>query len=140
VSGPAQLRLVEAPSASQRERLLWEKELLGIYVSGHPLDAFKDTLKKRGEIAKIKTDTKSGMPIVIGGIIEETRVLLTKNGEKMAFIKIADFSDSIEAVAFPKVYKEHGDKIVADTCVAVKGRYSLRNGTPSILIENMKVL
>lgn len=141
VSGPATLRLNDAPLASQRDRLLWEKELLGIYVSGHPLDKYRDELKKRGEIIKLKSGTtKEGMMVVFGGIIEETRSLLTKNGEKMAFVKIADFTDSIEGVVFPKVFKDHSDKLVADVCVAIKGKFSTRNGTPSILIENMKVL
>lgn len=139
-SGPTPLKLDDAPPINSRERLRWEKELLGIYVSGHPLDEYKHVLEKRGDIKKVKSSTKQGMPVVIAGIIEESRALLTKNGEKMAFLKIADFSDSIEAVVFPKVFKDHGDKLLPDTCVAVKGKFSMRNDTPSILIENMKAL
>ena len=76
--------------------------------------------------------------IVLGGIIEEIRNIMTKKGDKMVFIKLADLSDSIEAVAFPKTFEKYKDILVADTCIAVKGRISERNGNMGILAEIIK--
>jgi DNA polymerase-3 subunit alpha len=139
-SGPSPLTLTPSPEASSKDRLAWEKELLGIYVSGHPLDTYAEILKKRDSIKKMKEETHAGVQIVVAGIIEEAKVLLTKNGEKMAFLKVADFSDFIEAVIFPKIYKDHSTSLVAESCVALKGKFSKRNGTLSMIVEAVKQL
>ncbi len=127
------------PQATQAEKLLWEKELLGLYISGHPLDRIREKLEKRDiNIKKIKEELKNGMPITIAGIIESSRPVITKNNDRMAFLKIADFTDSIEAVVFPSLYKEHADILVAEKCIALSGKVSLRNGEKSIIIEAIK--
>ncbi|HUQ30169.1 MAG TPA: OB-fold nucleic acid binding domain-containing protein, partial [Candidatus Paceibacterota bacterium] len=124
-----------------KDKLEWEKELLGIYVSGHPLDAHEATLAKaKLTISQIKEDPQPGMPIILPVLVAEVRTLLTKNGEKMAFIKFEDKTESIEAVVFPKLYKEHGLAVTAGTCMLVKGNVSNRNGELSLSIENLKPL
>lgn len=132
--------LADAPPASQKEKLLWEKELLGLYVSGHPLDAFREKLEKRSTIRKIKEELRSGMQTVISGIVEEAKPILTKGGENMAFLKIADLSDSVEVVIFPKIYSAHSDLFQPEQCISIKGRLSGRNGTTSIIAEAVKAL
>jgi DNA polymerase-3 subunit alpha len=75
-------KLKDAPPATQAEKLSWEKELLGLYVSGHPLDRLKEKLESRDmNIRKIKEDGKNGMPVVIAGIIETAKQVVTKNNE-----------------------------------------------------------
>ncbi len=58
----------------------------------------------------------------------------------MLFVKLSDYSSSIEAVVFPKLYKEFESVFTPDNCIAIKGRYSMRNGTPSIVMEKVKAL
>ncbi len=124
-----------------KDKLDWEKELLGIYVSGHPLDAHTEKTAKAGiSIAEIKNDPKAGMTVILPVLVDDVRPLLTKKGEKMAFLKFSDKSDSIEGVIFPKTFKERGDVIVAGTCLLVKATVSVRNGETSLSLENLKEL
>ncbi len=132
-------KLQNAPIVNQTEKLLWEKELLGLYISGHPLDRLRDKLEKREvNIKKIKESIGNGMPVTIAGIIETARQVITKNNERMVFLKIADLTDSIEAVVFPKLFKDTIDILVPEKCIALSGKVSLRNGEKSIIIEAVK--
>ena len=115
-------KLSPAPAASQADKLLWEKELLGLYVSGHPLDKFKSVLEKRDiTIAKVKTEMKEGMIAVIGGIIEEAKPIITKKNDQMMFVRLADLTGTIEVVVFPRVFEEFKKFLVAEKCVAIRG-------------------
>jgi DNA polymerase-3 subunit alpha len=137
----ASYTLKPAPAAKESEKLLWEKELLGLYVSGHPLNAYREKIEKSGvNIKKIKEELGKGMPVTFAGIIEEVKVVITKNNDRMAFIRIADFTGAIEAVVFPKNFRELGDKLVVDTIAAFKGSVSERKEEKSVLIEGMKIL
>jgi DNA polymerase-3 subunit alpha len=123
------------------DKLLWEKELLGIYVSGHPLDSHTDKIAKAGtSIGAIKADPMPGVTVILPVLVQEIRTILTKSGEKMAFVKFEDKSASIEGVIFPKIYKERGAAVAVGTCVLVKAAVSNRNGELSLAIENVKAL
>jgi len=137
----ADISLESAPAATQQEKLNWERELLGLYVSGHPLDRLKEKLaKQNNNIAKLKEQFKNGETVVLAGLIEELKEINTKSGETMAFAKIADYTGSIEAVAFPRIRNEYKTMLVVENLVAVKGKMSNRNGVASIIIEKIKVL
>ena len=132
-------KLKPGPEATQAEKLLWEKELLGLYISGHPLDRIRKKLESRDmNIKKIKEKIGNGIQVTIAGIIETARQVITKNNERMAFLKISDLTGSIEAVAFPSIFKESIDILVAEKCIALSGKVSLRNGEKSIIIEAVK--
>ena len=134
-----EFKMKSAPEASQKEKLVWEKELLGLYISGHPLDRIREKLEKRDvNIKKIKEEIGNGMPVTIAGIIESARQVVTKNNERMAFLKIADLSDSIEAVAFPSIFSKSIEIFVPEKCIALTGKVSVRNGEKSIIIEGVK--
>ena len=134
-----EIHLEPAPKSNPADKLVWEKELLGLYISGHPLDSFKRKLEdKKNDIKKIKETAKEKDSVVLGGIIEEIRAVTTKNGDRMIFLKLADLSDSIEAVAFPKVYEEFRDILIQESCIVVKGAFSTRNSGKSILIDKVK--
>ena len=136
---PPSFKLKAGEKATQAEKLLWEKELLGLYISGHPLDRLRDKLESRKmNIRKIKEEMGNGMQITIAGIIETSRQVVTKNNERMAFLKIGDLTDSIEAVAFPSIFKESIDILVPEKCIALSGKVSNRNGEKSIIIEAVK--
>ena len=136
----SELTLDEAKAASTAEKLQWEKELLGVFVSGHPLDKFAEELKKRPSITDIKKDDRNGIPIITAGMIENVRELLTKKGDRMAFIQLSDQQDAIEMTAFPETYQQIKDLLNVGTCVAVKGRLQIRNDEPTILLERLKTL
>ncbi len=137
----ATLKLAPVPAAPMTDRLAWEKELLGLYVSGHPLDKYRDILEKRDvNVKKIREEGKEGAIVVVAGIIEEMRPIATKKGEPMVFMKIADLSGSMEAVVFPRTLVEFKSLIVLEKCVAIKGKVSHRNGEVSLLVEKVKAL
>ena len=134
-------RLRPTASADKREMLAWEKDLLGLYVSGHPLDEHRAKLEKAGANIKATTeDGREGMVTIIAGMIEEHKPIITKKGDHMAFLKIADFTGGIEVVVFPKTLAEYKDLVVIDKCVAIKGRFSRRNDQPSLVAEKIKIL
>ena len=132
------LKLEKVPEATMTEKLAWEKELLGLYISGHPLDLYQEKVKTIGQIAKAKETLKAGVTTIICGVIETVRVIKTKNDSEMAFLKITDKSGSMEAVTFPQTYEKYKDILVADTCIAIKGKVSERNGAMSVLAEIIK--
>lgn len=141
VETTAHLTLPDAPSVSMSQRLRWEKELLGLYISGHPLDPFIEILKKQKfDINGTKESMPEGVTTVIGGLLESVQTILTKNGERMAFGKLADHSGAVEVVAFPRVLKEHGQVFLPDQCILVKGKMSTRGGEKSFVAEAVKAL
>lgn len=135
------LSLESVEPTTTAEKLSWEKELLGLYVSGHPLDRHRDKLKKFSkDIHELKESISAGMPTVLAGIVEESKPILTKSGEKMAFVRISDFGESIETVVFPRVFSEFHELLQPEQCIAIKGRMSNRGGEKSIIVEAVKAL
>ncbi|MDQ5971105.1 MAG: polymerase subunit alpha [Patescibacteria group bacterium] len=133
------LTLIPLDPATQTEKLMWERELLGLYVSGHPLDIYKEKIAKFGTvIKKIRDESENGMPVTVACIIDSVRPIMTKKNDRMAFIKISDFTGTIEAVVFSKLFETQKDLLVADTIIAISGKVTLRNGEKSLVIENLK--
>ncbi|MFM7089041.1 MAG: OB-fold nucleic acid binding domain-containing protein, partial [Candidatus Paceibacterota bacterium] len=96
-----EFRLRETAEATQVEKLAWEKELLGLYISGHPLDRLRDKLKDKPQnIKKIREELGNGHPVTIGGMIATVKPIITKKNDRMAFLTIEDLTGSMEAVIF----------------------------------------
>ncbi|MDD5068839.1 MAG: DNA polymerase III subunit alpha, partial [Candidatus Pacebacteria bacterium] len=134
------LTLKSMPPAEQKDKLAWEKELLGLYVSGHPLDNFKEKLAGKISIQKIKETMKEGMMTVVSGIVEEVKPIQTKKGDQMAFIKLSDMSGTMEVVVFARTLAEFKAFLLPEACIAIKGKVSMRNGEFSLLSEAVKKL
>ncbi|NQV93422.1 DNA polymerase III subunit alpha, partial [Candidatus Kaiserbacteria bacterium] len=135
------LTLPKAEPIDVSQKLAWEKELLGLYVSGHPLEKFKDILEKQNrDIQKAKEELREGMPVVVYGIVEEMKPIVTKKGDHMAFLRLADFSGNVETVIFPKLYAKHKDILQSENCIGIKGHISKRNGEISIIADAVKAL
>ena len=177
------LKLAEVPPAADIEKLTWERELLGLYLSGHPLDRYREAIlkqkmniekikaseekkpeeklpEKNGDGADVKTEikkpkikepykpyvrgaapvTKPEDVIVFAAIVEDVRLITTKKGEPMLFVRLADFTGAIEAVVFPRVYVELKNLFVPEQCLAIKGKISERNGEKSIIVDRAKRL
>lgn len=145
-----EIRLEPVSPMSMQDRLGWEKELLGLYISGHPLDKYKAILEKQPlNILKVKAKAMKELEetqkvkedmIVIGAIVEEARVIMTKKNEPMAFLRMTDLTGSIEAVAFPRSYARFKSILVPDKCVAIKAKVSERNGEISLMVEGLMEL
>jgi DNA polymerase III subunit alpha len=133
------LALEQKPPVEKRERLTWEKELLGLYISGHPLEEYKEKIIKFGTlIKKLKEELKDGSAVTVACIIEDIRIVNTKRGDRMAFLKLSDYTDTIEAVVFSKLFENQKEILVKDNIIALQGKVSLRNGEKSIAIDNLK--
>jgi DNA polymerase-3 subunit alpha len=140
-AAPAEILLTKSSPVSLTDKLMWEKELLGIYVSGHPLDAHTEVTKKAVlTIANIKEEKQQGRLVILPLLVTTVRALLTKGGEKMAFVTVEDKTDSIETVIFPKLLKTHANVIVPGACLLVKAKVSIRNGETTLAIEELKPL
>jgi DNA polymerase-3 subunit alpha len=124
----AKLELAKAPVAySEREQLTWERELLGLYISAHPLDNY-DAFFAEQTIALTKlTPGIDGQRVTIGGLITTVRTIVTKNGKKMAFIGLEDKFGESEVIVFPNTYEELGDALTQDVVVKVTGKVSARD-------------
>ncbi len=134
------LRLLDAPIATQKDKLLWEKELLGLYISGHPLEAYKDKLRTLQINIEKLPDLREGDTAVIAGIVEEVRDVLTKGNERMVFMRLADLSGMIEVAIFPRILNEFRSFIQPEACIAIKGKVSKRKGETSFIAEKIKAL
>lgn len=119
-----------------RIRLNMEKEVLGIYVSGHPLSEYKDILEKRASIDTMSINSLKEEPEkllslnnteqIIGGIIVGKKVLSTKKNQIMAFLELEDLYGKMDIVAFPNELEKHSDLLKEDKIVLIKGRISVR--------------
>jgi len=135
------IKLEDAEPIDVKMRLAWEKELLGLYISGHPLEEFRQELEfRKTKIEDIKERARDNSSVTFCGIIEEVKEILTKKGERMAFVKMADLSDSIELVIFPDTYRRLASFFSLEQCVCVAGKFTRRNGEPSILVEKARFL
>lgn len=135
-------------------KLGWEKELLGLYVSGHPLDNYEDKILKTGNnikslIEKIPSSTQPNLKPwqkpkekkLLIAHIDSIKTIITKNGNnQMAFIGISDKTSTAEAVMFPETYKTLGKVIKEGSVVAFECTLSNRDGKKSFLIENAKII
>lgn len=138
-SETSKLSLVQGEPLKENEKLSFEKELLGLYISGHPLDKFKEKMEKKGvSILKVLENAKDGASQMIVGICEELKEIRTKKGDLMAFAKMADFDSSIEVVVFPKVYEDTKSLFNSEKTLAIEGKISIRDERISLLADKVR--
>jgi DNA polymerase-3 subunit alpha len=105
----------------------WEKEMLGLYVSTHPASLLTENIKKHLIPANNLANIEDGQIVKIGGIIADIKRILTKKDQKpMAFLRVDDWTDSLEIVIFPKIYSQYRDKLVDNMYAIIKGKVSRR--------------
>ena len=135
------LHLVPTEPMPIREKLRLEKELLGLYISGHPLDTYRKTFEgKKTNLKMLREKSMEGMTVVASGLVGNAKQIFTKRGDKMLFLTVEDLTDNLEVVIFPKVLSEFGELLQAENCVSIKGKISKRNGTLSMIAEAVKAL
>jgi len=127
------IKLPNVGEYSKEMKLAFEKEVLGIYISGHPLEEYESLWKKN--ITNTTTDflieeesgvmrAQDGAKAVIGGLISEKKIKYTKNEQVMAFLTVEDLVGSIEVIVFPKTYSKYGSLLNEDAKVLLSGRIS----------------
>ena len=129
--------------------LAMEKEVLGIYISGHPLEPYEKSLNKFSTITTLEIYNKGdgiknlrdGQKVAIGGIIVSRRNMVTKNNNMMAFINIEDMYGPIECIVFPQTFERYSNIILEDNVIAIKGKLSMSEvEEPKIICEQIKLL
>lgn len=138
-----QIRMPDVGEYSKETLLAFEKEVLGIYVSGHPLEAYEEKWKKSisATTADFQLDEETGHTKVhdgakeiIGGMITEKTIKHTKTNQMIAFITVEDLLGTVEVVVFPRDYEKNRDYLEVDSKVFVRGRVSEEDDKPSKMI------
>ncbi|MBN1373907.1 DNA polymerase III subunit alpha [Candidatus Dojkabacteria bacterium] len=136
---PAKTLLPSSVETTPAQKIAWEKELIGIFVSDHPQKRTTGLRVKCGitDVSNLSVG-KVGRPVTIMGSITNVKRISTKKGDPMAFVKLEDLSGSIEVVVFPNVYKKYKEILSEDKMVAIKGKINERNDELSILADAFK--
>jgi len=131
-------QLISAKPATEAEKLSWEKELLGLFVTSHPLENFKNVFAKNAlGIDKIKNSIIN-RTVKIGGLISSIKKIITKNGRPMLFMSLEDLSDKIEVIVFPGVIEKNPTIFQENKIVLVSGRVDNRDGVPKLICEDIE--
>jgi len=134
------LKLEEIAPATDKQKLAWEKELLGIYLSEHPLQQIANSIKgKTTEVAKLSLDDDNKEVRVIG-VIGRIKKITTKAGQAMAFATIEDLSGQIELILFPRVLEESAELWQSDVIVDVRGKVSTKDNALKILVNKARLI
>jgi len=112
---------------TEKEQLTWERELLGLYISAHPLDNYDAYFEEQTiPLSRMKPEI-DGKKITIGGLVNTVRTIITKSGTKMAFVGLEDKTGEGEVIVFPNLYEQVGAKLIQDAVVRVTGKASARD-------------
>lgn len=131
--------LTDADPATMEQMLLWEKEHLGLYVSAHPLDSYKQVLSSYTEIIKLP-GLSAGTQVTLGGLISKFKRTLTKKNDPMAFFTLQDLSGDIEVLVFPKLMAVAVPYLDLDRIIQVKGKVSDKDGEFKIIADEISQL
>lgn len=122
------MTLQTAPAKhTDKERLVWERELLGLYISAHPLDNYDRYFEEQTIPLSRMTPDVDGKKATIGGLVSTVRTIITKSGTKMAFIGLEDKTNEGEVIVFPNLYEQVGAKLAQDVVIRVTGKISARD-------------
>jgi DNA polymerase-3 subunit alpha len=132
--------LPDVPSWSESERLSFEKESLGFFMSGHPLEPHADELRELAATTpgRLAEDAASGRDVSVGGILTGLRFIKTKKGDRMASFSLEGLDGSVEALVFPETFKKIGGRLAADRVVVIQGRAeALDDGKARLLVSDL---
>jgi DNA polymerase-3 subunit alpha len=128
---------VDGPDIPRRKQLAWEKELLGLYVSEHPLQQIAPRLEKSATVFCGQIDNSlHRQTVIIAGMVSRVRRIRTKNDNPMAFAQIEDLQGSVEVVVFPKVYEKTAHLWQPDNILLVRGKVQVRQDDAKVICES----
>ena len=133
------IKLPEAKTAiNRRAQLDWERELIGLYVSDHPLSTVMDSLKKHvTHFAQDLNEAKHHEMVNVAGLVTKIRQHQTKNGKPMAFATIEDIQGTIDLVLFPNTWKKFGELVRFDEIIYVRGKADANGGDTKVLVDQV---
>ncbi len=122
----------------ENQLLTFERELMGFYVSAHPLSRHAKILRN---YATASTDTLAELrdqtEVTLGGIVDQCKEILTKKGDRMAFVTLQDLSGSCEVVVFPSIYQTAAPLLTQDSMIFVRGKLNARDEAPKVLADEI---
>jgi DNA polymerase-3 subunit alpha len=131
---PQHHRPIPTDEWEKAERLAYEKEALGLYVSEHPLSGIREALRRKTDAQIVELERRrDGDVVTVGGIVGALRQTTTKKGEPMVFMRLDDVSGSMEAIVFNSVYGAARDLLEADRILVVKGRIDHKEGETKLI-------
>lgn len=137
VSAP--IKLPDIEEAKPRERLAWERELVGVFVTSHPLEEVAANWQKVVTCSCAELDEMyNDRTVVMAGMINSLRTITTKKGDAMAFVQLEDLQGQCEVVVFPRTYAEYRDLLVPDNIILVKGKAQSREGRTTVLADSIQ--
>lgn len=144
-SSPAHLAqpritLMPASAATREERLAWEKELLGLYVSEHPLQEFKDIITRIASPIASVIGGRDKTNVRIAGVIARAKKIITKSGQPMLFVLVEDLSNAMEVLVFPKLLAQTPDMWVEGARIIIDGTLSDKDGETKVLANKVMPL
>ena len=134
------LRLALTEPAKPWEKLVWEKELLGLYISAHPLSEYQQTLKLENVVPIKSISASTPRSVRVGGLITKTQKIMTKTGRPMIFSWIEDLTSKIEVVVFPNVFEKNPEIWKENSIVIATGKINDRDGALKLLCDDVKAV
>jgi len=132
--------LQESAPATQSEKLVWEKELLGLYVSEHPFNLFKSYLAGYAQVLLSLANFKGQERVITAGIISNIKKIITRKGESMIFVKLEDSLSSVELLIFPRLYKESIELWEEGRAIILAGKVSEKDQDIKFLVDKAAIL
>lgn len=130
------IELKNAPAKyTDKEQLMWERELMGLYISAHPLDNFDAFFEEQTIPLHSIGKNIDGQKVTVGGIVTTIRSIVTKSGSKMAFVGIEDKTSECEIIVFPKLYEQLGDTLKTDVVLKITGTVNARDRDGNMVDE-----
>lgn len=140
-TGEATLPIEEQEAWSAAVRLEYERELLGFYFSGHPLDDYSREWKERTTVNLARLDSApTGEQVQVVGLLRSLRTVVTKKGERMAIGQLEDYRGELELVAFPESYARNQEALLVNTVVGCVGKVERRNGSVQMVLDEVRPL
>ena len=141
VTGEASLPVEEVPEWNATTRLEYERELLGFYFSGHPLDDFKKEWKERTTVNLGRLEnTPTGETVQVLGLLCSLRTVVTRKGDRMAFGVIEDYHGQVELVAFPETYAANLEALQVNRVIGCVGKLEQRKGSVQLVLDEVRPL
>jgi DNA polymerase-3 subunit alpha len=132
----ATMELKSSPTKyTDKEKLMWERELLGLYISAHPLDNYDSFFEEQTIPLRNVSPSIDGQQITIGGLVTTLRSIVTKSGSKMAFVGLEDKSGEAEVIVFPKLYEQISNQLAQDLVLKITGKISARDRDGNVTSE-----
>ena len=133
-------KLLKTEPASKKQRLNWEKELLGLYISDHPAREYKEYFSKMAMPIKDIDNETVGQNVTLGGVITGIHKIYLKTQKTMLFVTIEDVDSKIEILVFPKILENTGAVWEEEKVVLVSGKISNKDGVFKLLCDNATVV